>query len=315
MITGLLLHSVSYSGTWGQPTLPLEAFVDHAADLGFDGVMLMAKRPHLSVLDYSDDACRRLHDRIERRGLRKVVIAGYTNLTAGFRHQDIPQVEYQIAHMVRLAEMASLLGGNLIRVFTGYESAEAPLGRQWQCVVDALAEASDRAAEYGVTIGVQNHHDLAVDSVSMRELITDVGRSNCAAMFDAWSPALHGEDPSVAGRLLAPVTVHTTVANYVKRERYRYTPGLVNYERLTPRVQAVPIDEGFIDYAAFLGAMEEAGFNGTVAYEMCSPLRGGPHQRNLDQYATRFLEFMHGKAGTARQRQEAARTGTGEGGC
>ena len=43
-----LLHSVSYSGSWGQAGLTLEQFLDKAADLGFDGVMLMAKRPHLS---------------------------------------------------------------------------------------------------------------------------------------------------------------------------------------------------------------------------------------------------------------------------
>ena len=47
-----MLHSVSYSGSWGQAFLTLEEFVDKAAELGFDGVMLMAKRPHLSLLDY-----------------------------------------------------------------------------------------------------------------------------------------------------------------------------------------------------------------------------------------------------------------------
>ena len=47
-----VVHSVSYSGLWGQPCLSLEDFVDRAAELGFDGVMLMAKRPHLSLLDY-----------------------------------------------------------------------------------------------------------------------------------------------------------------------------------------------------------------------------------------------------------------------
>ena len=48
-----VLHSVSYAGVWpGQARLTLEAFVDKAADLGFRGVMLMAKRPHLSVLDW-----------------------------------------------------------------------------------------------------------------------------------------------------------------------------------------------------------------------------------------------------------------------
>ena len=43
MITGSILHSVSYSGSWGQHFLTLEEFIDKAAGLGYDGVMLMAK--------------------------------------------------------------------------------------------------------------------------------------------------------------------------------------------------------------------------------------------------------------------------------
>src|ERR1700720_3024665 len=105
-----LLHSVSYSGSWGQPALTLDQFVDKAADLGFDGVMLMAKRPHLSMLDYDSDARRRLRDRIEKRGLRNVCVAGYTNLTADLAHPEIPQHEFQVAHIVELARAAHDLG-------------------------------------------------------------------------------------------------------------------------------------------------------------------------------------------------------------
>jgi sugar phosphate isomerase/epimerase len=303
MISDLVLHSVSYSGTWGQPVLPLDSFVDHAADLGFDGVMLMAKRPHLSVLDYDDSACLRLRDRLERRGLRTVVIAGYTNFTAGFAHADIPQIEYQVAHVTRLAQMAGLLGGKLVRVFTGYDSPGIPFQRQWECVANALREAADRAKQFGVTIGVQNHHDLAVDTATFRDLILEVASSHCAAMFDAWAPANHGEDVCEAARLLAPLTVHTTVANYQRRDHYRYLPAQVSYERTPGRMQAVPMDQGFIDYQAFFDALESGGFNGAVAYEMCSPLLGGATLANLDRHARGFLEFMHARRGTARQRQ------------
>ena len=59
-------------------------------------------------------------------------------------------------------------------------------------------------------------------------------------------------------------------------------------------MEAVPVDEGFIDYRAFLTAMGDAGFRGRVAYEMCSPLRGGGSIENLDSYALRFLEFLQG---------------------
>ena len=52
MKSELLLHSVSYAGLWGQHFLSVDAFIDKAAELGYSGVMLMAKRPHISVLDY-----------------------------------------------------------------------------------------------------------------------------------------------------------------------------------------------------------------------------------------------------------------------
>src|SRR5689334_18966045 len=125
MIQGSILHSVSYSGSWGQQFLPLDQFVDKAADLGYDGVMLMAKRPHLSVLDWGPDGRSRLRDHLEARGLAMRCIAGYTNFTADLEHGDIPHREIQIRHVADLAEMARDLGGSLVRVFTGYENAAA----------------------------------------------------------------------------------------------------------------------------------------------------------------------------------------------
>jgi sugar phosphate isomerase/epimerase len=76
------------------------------------------------------------------------------------------------------------------------------------------------------------------------------------------------------------------------RPRFRYHPTLVNYEKLIPTVRAVPMDEGFIDYPSFLAELDAGGFDGPVAYEMCSPLRGGGSMENLDLYARKFLDFI-----------------------
>lgn len=292
MIQASILHSVSYSGSWGQHSLSVDEFAEKAAELGFGGVMLMAKRPHLSVLDWNADRRRKLRDRLERLGLGTVVIAGYTNFTADLEHGDIPHREIQIRHVAELAETARDLGGSLVRVFTGYEHPAATPHAQWKMVVEALRESARRAAELGVTVGVQNHHDIACGFESLDDLIAEVGEPNCRAMFDAWAPALQGADIVAAARRLAPLTVHTTVANYQLRPRHRYAAAVVNYEKLTPAVQAVPMDEGFIDYTGFLSALEAGGYDGAVAYEMCSPLRGGGGLENLDRYARKFLEFM-----------------------
>lgn len=292
MIQDAILHSVSYSGSWGQRALSLEEFAGKAAELGFDGVMLMAKRPHLSVLDWGAHRCAQLRAHLEDHGLRLGCVAGYTNFTADLEHGEVPQREMQIAHVTQLAEMARDLGGGLVRVFTGYESGETALTSQWKMVADALRECARRAAQVGVTIGVQNHHDIACGVDSLYDLIREIDEPNCRAMFDAWAPALHGTDLGAAAAKMAKVSVHTTIANYQFRPRFKYVPALINYEKLTPSVQAVPIDEGFIDYTAFLSALEANGYNGTVAYEMCSPLLGGGSMENLDRYARKFLEFI-----------------------
>lgn len=179
--------------------------------------------------------------------------------------------------------------------------AASGFGWQWNLVIAALKQCAQRAAHLGVTIGVQNHHDIACGYESQFDLIQAIGEPNCLALFDAWAPALHGTDLTEAVRKMAPITFHTTIANYQKRPRFRYNPEIVNYEALPPALQAVPIDEGFIDYRAFLSALQEAGFKGSVAYEICSPVLGRGSLENLDRYALRFLEFMR-KVGTNNNR-------------
>ena len=111
-------------------------------------------------------------------------------------------------------------------------------------------------------------------------------------MFDAWAPALHGMDLEAAVLKMAPYVVHTTVADYVRRPRFRYQPPLVNYTRETDSIRAVPMGEGFIDYRGFFKALHQIGYQGYVAYEMCSYLKGGGSEANLDRCAGQFLEYM-----------------------
>lgn len=288
-----VLHSVSYAGVWpGQTRLTLDQFIDKAADLGFPAVMLMAKRPHLSVLDFPSDECLQLREKLERRNVKCHVIAGYNNFSADLEHGEIPHREIQIQHVAELARMARDLGAGIVRVFTSYEHPAGAYHHLWQLTVDALKECAQRAAAYGVVIGVQNHHDVAVDHRSLRDLLQAVNEPNCRACFDAWSPALHGTDLLEAARAMAALTCHTTAADYQRRPRFRYHPQLVNYTEREAWVQAVPMGEGFIDYKGFLRTLIEGGFRGGIAYEMCSPLLGGGSEQNLDQYAKRFLAFV-----------------------
>jgi sugar phosphate isomerase/epimerase len=287
------LHSVSYAGVWpGQIRLSLDDFLKKAHCLGFDAVMLMAKRPHLSVLDY--DAAERhcLREKLAQLGLSVACLAGYTDFCMGHDRPDIPAREMQILYVRELCRLARELGCGLVRVFTGFERDSVSFEDQWRWCVEALRQCARTATGFDVTIGVQNHHDVAGHWESLLDLLDDVNEPNCKTMFDAWAPALQGDDPAAAVRKLAPLLVHTTVADYVRRPRFRYQPALVNYSREADVVRAVPMGEGFIDYRGFFHSLVEVGYEGYVAYEMCSPLRGGGSEENLDRCARQFLRYM-----------------------
>jgi len=287
------LHSVSYAGVWqGQARLPLADFLAKARGLGYDAVMLMAKRPHLAPLDYDADACRELRARLGDLGLQVACLAGYTDFCLGLDRPDIPTREMQVLYVRELSRMARALDCPLIRVFTGYDDQKTPLDQQWNLCVTHLKECARQAASFGVTIGIQNHHDTAVHFDSLLDLVQEIDEPNCKVMFDAWAPALHGMDPVEGVRKLAAYIVHTTVAEYVRRPRFRYHPPLVNYSREPDAIRAVPMGEGFIDYRRFFAALQEANYQGHVAYEMCSPLRGGGGEANLDRCARAFVEYM-----------------------
>lgn len=102
-----VLHSVSYAGVWpGQARLTLESFLDKARHLGFDGVMLMAKRSHLSVLDFDRAARDRLCEKLRSLELELTCLAGYTDFCLGSERPDIPVREMQILYVTELARLA-----------------------------------------------------------------------------------------------------------------------------------------------------------------------------------------------------------------
>jgi sugar phosphate isomerase/epimerase len=287
------LHSVSYAGVWlGQTTLPVEKVIEKAAKLGYDGVMVVAKRPHASLLDMNAQMRRRLRGLMEDQGVKLAAIAGYNDFCGGLDTPDVPYREMQILYISELAKLAHDLGGDKVRVFTGFERPNVSFDQQWEWCVQGLKESARRASDFGVTLCVQNHHDIAAHYESMFDLLSEIDEPNCKAAFDAWSPALHGTDLAAAVKKMAPFIAHTTVADYVRRPRFKYHPRLVNYEREPEAVRAVPMGEGFIDYLSFMSALKEIGYDGFVAYEMCSVLKGGGGEENLDRCARKFIAWM-----------------------
>ena len=290
------LHSIGYSGVWrGQSVLSVDEFLVKAKELGYDGVMLMAKKPHLSVLDYDKKAREKLKKRIAELGLTLVGLAGYSDFTAGMDKPGIPHTEIQAAYIGQLAELASDLGTNMIRIFTGYEREGVPYDKQYAMVVEGITLAAREAQKYGVTLVVQNHHDIALHHDAMYWLLKEVNLPNVLAGWDAWSPTLEGlskEELRKSILKMKPFIVNTILADYITLPRYHYEHSLTNYVNDKPVMRATPMGEGIIDYDTFVGTLKEIGYQGYLVYEMCEVLEGGGSIENLDDTARKFLDYV-----------------------
>jgi len=290
------LHSVSYSGAWrGQALLTVDEFLVKAKELGFDGVMLVAKRPHVSLIDYDDAARKKLRARIKEIGLELVCIGGYNDFTAGVDKDGVPNVEIQAIYIGELARLARDLGTNMVRIYTGYERPDIPYDKQYAMVVEGLQMSGKIAARYGVTLVVQNHDDIASHPDAMKWLLDEVNLPNVKAAFDCWSLNLQGLSSGEIKKAIytmKPYIVHTTAADYEKLPRFKYESLQINYIPLVSQLVAVPMGEGFIDYKTFINTLKEIGYQGYIGYEMCSVLKGGGSIENLDKSAKAFLEYV-----------------------
>ncbi|MDZ7638655.1 MAG: sugar phosphate isomerase/epimerase family protein [Bryobacterales bacterium] len=292
-----VLHSVSYSSAWpGQAFLPIPDFLRKARELGYGAVALVAKEPHLSPASYSKQERRELRARILDEGLILSALMGYTDFTCGMRRPGIPSAEMNALYVAQLCELCADLGCSSLRVFTGYRLDELTYDLQYREVVRGLRLAGEYAKESGVTLLLQNHHDIAAHYKEFAWLLRELDHPQIKAAFDCWAVWLQGartEQLRQAVRELAPWLAFTTVADYKVMPQFTYRPDQVNYAPCVPAlVRATAPGEGELDYDSFFAGLKDAGYRGPVAYEMCAPLEGGGSVGNLDRTARIFLEFL-----------------------
>jgi len=290
------LHSIGYSGLWrGQSFLSVDDFLVKAKELGYEGVILMAKRPHLSPLDFNKQERARLKKKIADLGLTLVGLAGYSDFTAGVDKPGIPHTEMHAAYIGQVAELAADLGTNMVRIFTGYERPGVPYDRQYAIVVEGLQLAAREAQKYGVTLVVQNHHDIALHHDVMYWLMQEVNMPNVKVGWDAWAPNLQGlskEEIKASIHKMKPYIALTIAADYVEMPRYRYENHMTNYFQEGSVMRATQMGKGIIDYDTFFGTLKEIGYQGYLVYEMCEVLEGGGSIQNLDYTAKEFLKYV-----------------------
>ena len=291
MKTGL--HSVSYSGTWGgQTALTLPQFIKKAAKLGFESIEIAAKRPHCSPIDMTKEDREEIKLLIEESGLELACLASYHDFATFFEHKDMAYMEKELLYMKNIIELAHDLGSPLVRTYTGYYKENVPYRAQWDACAAGIKESAQMAAAYGITIGVQNHSCIASDPDSLLDFMAEINEPNAKVVLDAPFIDNHNKPMRETVLKFKGMIVHTHLTDYIRRDKYKYISETVTMEKNGMEMISIPIGRGSIDYREFITALHEVGYEGSLSYEMCSPLVGGGSEDNLDRSAAESLNHV-----------------------
>ena len=253
------------------------AFVRRAADLGYDAVMLAGKRPHLSPLDFDPAAVAALRDDLTTAKVQCAVVAAYTDLSPAAAAEVPFAGDADRLRRVAVPDRRRRSGP----ASSACSRPTRPPGQTphaaWQRVVAALREMCDRAAAHGITIAVQNHHDVALHTDALlellarrrppelqarvRRLVAGPARRGPVRGGEAGGPA-HGDHHERGLRPAAAVPLPAG-AGELRAGRARTWCG---------RSRSAP---GSSTTRRSSAGLRDGGFDGLATYEMCSPVRGG----------------------------------------
>lgn len=241
--------------TWGMPTVPAEESIPFLAGLGFRAVELTVLPHYADTLARLDGPVRaRIRSLLAAHGLALPAIAAHFGLLA-------PGEGTAAARQMADLEAAARVAADLAPAGAAPPVLDTTAGGEpsaWDAVRERLAERTGQlcraAAAHGVEVAVEPHVHSCLDRPDrVLWLLRAVGERNLRVNLDISHFDVQGMDVAAVCAALAPWSAHV----HVKDQRGRAP----DFAFLVP-------GEGDFDCAAFLVALQAAGYAGCVTVEV-----------------------------------------------
>ncbi|MEM3045713.1 MAG: sugar phosphate isomerase/epimerase family protein [Candidatus Bathyarchaeia archaeon] len=216
----------------------LEEALDLARSVGYEGVEVWGREPHLCEV-YDADRAAAVKSQVAARGLQLIGL-------------DEHEAEQELQAALVSLRIAEVLGSPRMRVYGGRKASSQATARDWEFCVKGLRALAETAEDANVTLCVETHGGTLADTTETTDrLVSLVDSPRLRVLFDPVN--LWPEDPLGSTRKLRP---------HIE---------LVHLKNRRDELGRLPLlDEGTVDFAGTLLSLRESGYEGFVDVEFVS---------------------------------------------
>ncbi len=225
----------------------LDHVLDVAEDLGFDGVEIWGREPHISE-QFDENRVKAVQRMIHQRGLMVPILGSYLRFGCTKpRYEDNVEVDDTL-------HTAHCLGTELVRVWASDVPSEQASKAVWETTTRECQQACDQASKLGITLAMEMHSGTLADSATAaRRLAESVKRDNLRLNYQI-VPDIELQTPLEQLQLVMPYVVHMHAQNYAHLTSVK-------------EARRVPLADGAIDYQPLVKQLRESGYTGCIAVE------------------------------------------------
>jgi sugar phosphate isomerase/epimerase len=190
-----------------KPAMTLDDFIDLCAGMGLDAVELTQYYFPETTPEY----LAHLKGRCTRLGLD---VSG-TAISNDFCVADSDKLRGHVEHVKKWVEHSSRLGAKTVRIFAGNQPKDDAEEKTRARCVEAIQEACDHAAKYGIFLALENHGGIVTTPEQMLAVVKAVKHDWFGVNLDTGN--FHGEDPYDDLARVAPYAVTVQIKTDIRR--------------------------------------------------------------------------------------------------
>lgn len=230
----------------------LEAFLDWAAQTGFDAVELNCHDIGFDA-DQPQQEVQRVRKLIDQRGLSVSAVSALNDFVV----LEEDQVEHQVERMGRMCDLVGALGTNVLRTEGGQAKPQVPPDRYTEAIAECLKRCQPFLDRNDIYLAVDNHGVVTNDPDLQIRIFEAVGSDRVGANLDTANYRWSGHSIEKCRQ------IYDRIAPYARHTHFKDCTG----SRPTNDYLSTVLGKGEVDLLHAVSALRHANYQGVYCAE------------------------------------------------